>query len=410
MKANTRSGQLQVQALRLLNALVTVQRSARSHALNNAAMLAPMEGLRAQLTEVIISQNVCEFFLYETVCVLNGVMATPDLAALGLVREVTSVLNSRHVGGFRIAGPVTLEHCQALTDALVSGRVGMDPRYGFEVANVAVIMQVLHRLHEQEVATITNRDLMTVGLSVYSAMLSIIQRSAATMRNAGEAREVVSTSRVLREAVDACVAAPGIMQQLALLRDTRIQYLQRHLVGTTLTSVLVGLEMSLTRAELIHLARVALFHELGMTVYGEHLEQTRDLSPADRQLVREMPLLSARSYLKRRGLDFETLRAVVAAVECKRGFNEPLTQGGPQQVLPLTTMSARIVQVCSAFDAMTSDRPFRPALPIIGAIDALGSSSARYDPRVLIALMRVLAGVRRGGGEQGNSGFAPRLG
>ena len=61
--------------------------------------------------------------------------------------------------------------------------------------------------------------------------------------------------------------------------------------------------------------------------------------------------------------------------------------------IPLT---ARIVSACDAFNAMTTDRSYRAALPVGEALDELRrNSGTQFDPRVVDALVAVgLRGAR----------------
>ena len=54
-------------------------------------------------------------------------------------------------------------------------------------------------------------------------------------------------------------------------------------------------------------------------------------------------------------------------------------------------LGARIVAVVDAFDAMTTDRPYRSALPVERAIAVLHSERGRqFDPRVVDTFLQVL--------------------
>ena len=51
---------------------------------------------------------------------------------------------------------------------------------------------------------------------------------------------------------------------------------------------------------------------------------------------------------------------------------------------------ARIVSVADAFDAMTSDRPYRPAMPVDRAfLELIGKSGTHFDPNCVFAFMRL---------------------
>jgi two-component system cell cycle response regulator len=55
-------------------------------------------------------------------------------------------------------------------------------------------------------------------------------------------------------------------------------------------------------------------------------------------------------------------------------------------------LGARIVTVCDAYDAMTSDRPYRPSLGHDAALEELHRcAGAQFDPEVVAAFCRVSA-------------------
>lgn len=386
---------LPAMAANLLQCVIAVYRTGRTHALDNDVMRAPVEALRQVTTAILAQYQLCEFHLYGTVFVLNGTIGTPDLSQLGVVREASGRLNDQGVGGFRFGSPPSAENCLALIDSLLNARVGVDPQHNYEVIQVKVIAELLDRLHLQEIENLRNRDPVRWAIDLYVAMLKVLRRGITALQSGGEVRSFVMTGRILRELIDVSVVAPAVIRQLALLRDERVPYLQRHLANTTLLSILVALELELPRDEMLLLARVALFHELGIAVYGQHLEHLgQNLSPTDRQLVQDLPLLSARMHLRQEALDFDSLRSVIAAIECKRGFDNPMIPPGMEGAeRTMTTVSSRVVQVCSAFDALTSDRRYRGAMPVAEALEAIYSGHVRSDPRVVTAFIRVMSGV-----------------
>jgi HD-GYP domain-containing protein (c-di-GMP phosphodiesterase class II) len=55
-------------------------------------------------------------------------------------------------------------------------------------------------------------------------------------------------------------------------------------------------------------------------------------------------------------------------------------------------IAARIVFVCDAYNAMTTDRPYRRAMPSEDAIaELVANTGTQFDPRVVGALMAVVA-------------------
>jgi HD-GYP domain-containing protein (c-di-GMP phosphodiesterase class II) len=378
---------------RVLQAFVVLHRTARTHAMTNEAMQAPVQTLVDAINAMVDATGACEFLLSGTVCVANGLITVPDLGQLPAIRDVAAELRAQDVGGFRSFARADAARVRALMTALVSGKVGVAPSGEFEVLRAGPIETMLRELHETEVQNITRRDPTERALNLYAALIAVVQRTIDAARSGRQIGKALSTSRVMRELIDAGQTVPHILLALAFLRDERLPYLPRHLAGTTIMSVLVALELGLPRGELLHVANVALLHEVGVAAYGAHLETAgRDLSPEDRQLVKDLPLLSARMFLRRRGLDHESLRNVLSTVECKRPFDQPL---GGATASDRTMLSARIVQACSTFDALTSNRPFRAALQIPAALAKIQSGEPRLDPQVMHALVSVVTDPSR---------------
>jgi HD-GYP domain-containing protein (c-di-GMP phosphodiesterase class II) len=66
---------------------------------------------------------------------------------------------------------------------------------------------------------------------------------------------------------------------------------------------------------------------------------------------------------------------------------------GPKQLLP----GMKVIGLADAFDAMTSDRPYRPALGLVEAINRISDGvSVQFDSRVTRAFLDVLQTEVRG--------------
>ncbi len=71
-------------------------------------------------------------------------------------------------------------------------------------------------------------------------------------------------------------------------------------------------------------------------------------------------------------------------------------------------MSARILAVVDSYDAMTSDRPYRAAMPVAEARAELQRCAGRqYDPQVVEAFLQVLV-EENAGGVQATLASTPR--
>jgi putative nucleotidyltransferase with HDIG domain len=144
---------------------------------------------------------------------------------------------------------------------------------------------------------------------------------------------------------------------------------------------------------IVHTA--GLLHDIGKEALPDHILLGRsELHPAERRLVERHPVDGARLLLRVEGLG-EVANAVLAHHERTDGHGYPDGLAGDE--IPL---GARVVAVCDAFDAMTTERPYRDLVSEDDAIAELRRcAGTQFDPMVVDAFCRVIARERPAHGE-----------
>ena len=147
----------------------------------------------------------------------------------------------------------------------------------------------------------------------------------------------------------------------------------------------VGQSLNLTPATLRQLEFGAVLHDIGKIGSPDAiLGKAGPLTPSEMATMREHPLIGRR-ILEGVGFLTPALPAVEAHHERWDGTGYPHGLAG--DAIPL---AGRIVAVVDAFDAMTSDRPYRAALPIETARAVLvEGKGTQFDPSVVDAFFRV---------------------
>jgi len=131
---------------------------------------------------------------------------------------------------------------------------------------------------------------------------------------------------------------------------------------------------------------VAVLHDVGkLTIDPQLLDWVGPLDDAQRERLRRHTIAGEELLAAVAGL--EHLASVVRAThEAWDGSGYPDGLRGDR--IPLT---ARIVSAADSFDAMTSDRAYRSALPRREACRRLrNGAGAQFDPQVVDALLRVV--------------------
>jgi putative nucleotidyltransferase with HDIG domain len=163
-------------------------------------------------------------------------------------------------------------------------------------------------------------------------------------------------------------------------------YTRHHSLRVAQYAVRLARAMGLRERGVEEIEYAALVHDLGK-IGPQHqhiLQKPGTLSHEEQRTLRAHPAAGAEIVSK--------VRALRRAAEIVRSHHErPDGQGYPyglrSQDVPL---GARILNVSDAFDAMTSDRPYRRALSVEAAVKELRrGSGTQFDAQVVQCLIRL---------------------
>jgi diguanylate cyclase (GGDEF)-like protein len=172
---------------------------------------------------------------------------------------------------------------------------------------------------------------------------------------------------------------------LAEVLDLRDARTAAHSLAVSRYCELLGREMGLPEQRVQRLRLAGMVHDIGKVGIADAiLEKPGPLSPAEWDQVRRHPEMAARILGARELTDIREW--VLARHEQPDGHGYPRGLSG--DAIPL---EARILAVAESYDAITSDRPYRPARSREEAIAELGRyAGSQFDGAVVDALVRVL--------------------
>ena len=210
-----------------------------------------------------------------------------------------------------------------------------------------------------------DRDLELLGGLAHQAKLAIANASSF----AGLERTFLSTVEALANALEA-----------------RDEYTSSHARWITDMAIRVGSELGLDGDTLKRLELGALFHDIGkIGIPNSVLLKPGPLTEEERLLIETHPELGERIIAPIDQLQ-DVCGIVRACHERWDGQGYPDQKAGEE--IPL---EARIIFACDAFHAMTTDRPYRRALPADEALRRLEENAgSQFDPRVVDVCLRVL--------------------
>lgn len=178
----------------------------------------------------------------------------------------------------------------------------------------------------------------------------------------------------------------GTLQALARTIDAKSPWTMGHSERVTQMALAIGRQMGLDEPALTNLYRGGLLHDIGkLAIPGAILDKTGPLEPGEMQVMREHPLRGVR-ILEPIAQYAGALPVVAQHHEWFDGRGYPLGLSGEA-----IDLGARILAVADVFDALTSERPYRPGLAVDRAISFICErAGTQFDPAVVEAFLHVV--------------------
>lgn len=196
----------------------------------------------------------------------------------------------------------------------------------------------------------------------------------------------------LKALYDTLESAERVIFSLATAVEAKDAYTERHTERVAISARRIGELLGLPEPELDALYRGGLVHDIGkIGVSDAILGKPGPLNAVERGQMRQHPLIGERIILP--------LQSGADLVPIVRNHHERFDgRGYPDglagQEIPL---HARIVAVCDSFDALTSDRPYRPGRSRAQALDLLRKGAGnQWDPDIVGLLVDHVTAQTRG--------------
>jgi diguanylate cyclase (GGDEF)-like protein len=150
----------------------------------------------------------------------------------------------------------------------------------------------------------------------------------------------------------------------------------------------VARAMGVSEVEVERIAAAALVHDVGKVAIPDRvLHKPAALDDDEWEVMRDHPVIGERIL--------RTIPGMGTVARIVRHEHERFDGGGYPDGLAgdAIPVGSRVILACDAYHAMTSDRPYRRAMPHDAAVSELSrAAGTQFDPRVVTALLGRLAG------------------
>jgi len=181
-------------------------------------------------------------------------------------------------------------------------------------------------------------------------------------------------------------ANEDLLTALVKAIETRDPYTSGHSQRVSQLGRRIADEMGLARRIAEKVETAALLHDIGKieATYTEILSKPDSLTPEERAIIESHVIIGEQLLRDLSSVPEDVVLAVRHHHEREDGRGYPDRLTGAE--IPL---GAKIIAICDAVDAMLSDRPYRPALPLSVVVEQLREHAGRqFDSRIVDVVLR----------------------
>jgi putative nucleotidyltransferase with HDIG domain len=199
------------------------------------------------------------------------------------------------------------------------------------------------------------------------------------------ARQALARRRMLRYRSEIQDSYETVLAALLSALDTRDTETEGHSERVTAYTMLLADLMGVPPDQCYHIERGALLHDIGkIGVPDRILLKPGPLTPEEFAEMQQHPVIGFRMCAR---IDFLRGAAQIVLHHHERWDGAGYPDGLAGEQIPL---GARIFAVVDAFDAMTTDRPYRLAFPFEYAREEIrGNFGTQFDPQVVEVFLTV---------------------
>jgi putative nucleotidyltransferase with HDIG domain len=257
-----------------------------------------------------------------------------------------------------------------------------------------------------EITGFVTRSIICVPLIVHRktmGVIEVINKLDGSDFNEQDLEAVVSVAATAAMAIENTKLHQNILEAykstiitLAAAIDAKDPYTRGHSQRVMEYALLGGAALSLPAEEMETLEYASILHDIGkISIDARILNKPDSLTPSEWNIMREHSVIGA-NLLKE--IPFLEKASELVLHHHERYDGEGYPAGIKGEDIPL---GARLIAVADAFDTMTTDRSYRPALTVDYSISELyGCSGTQFCPKAVEAFV---SGLREHAGKNSGS-------
>jgi HD-GYP domain-containing protein (c-di-GMP phosphodiesterase class II) len=202
-----------------------------------------------------------------------------------------------------------------------------------------------------------------------------------------EEANIYEARRIVRNFSELLFKERSYLIALTIIKDIG-SYTFNHSANVCILSIAMGIELGLTRKDLLELGIAALFHDLGkIDIPGDILNKPDTLTNVEYEKIKQHPYLSAERIIFLKGVDEVPVFALRGILEHHIDYSGA---GYPEISTKKPTLFARIIRIVDSYDAMTTPRIYQNVRSPFEALKYIVKSKEIYDPSLVKTFLDIM--------------------
>lgn len=380
----------------LLNQLFMLIKTCQIHDPNNQAFVKPLAAIRDNIDEFVKETGQLSLETIEDNIYLNEEKLRSTIATFSSYNFIVDEFEQKRIGGLRFDGPITVEDLKHFLTVFSKTPPPAEPEPSHHAYN-----DRLERLLVDGIRFLEKRDRVLAAAD----QTAVRDRKRRAMRNYAKAIGVVKDSMVrfsknqkmdLRQAkrivynlVDISMEESFSLIGLATVKNYD-EYTFNHCVNVCVTAIAFGQNLGLSRRQLGDLGMAGLYHDFGkLSIPRDVLNKKGQLNEQEWKMMRDHPIHAVKRLIEYRVFSEADLKRLVAAYEHHMNYDRSgYPQLGANREI---NFFSRVIAVCDAYDAMTTERPYQKArLPNVALRVLIEESGTKFDPLLVKAFINTV--------------------
>jgi len=343
------------------------------------------EKMHQFLTDLFKELKKIELSISDNHLFFNDERATVEVGIMGRYRSLIHDLKTLSIGSILFEELPELEELVSFLCCLGMNLAKM--KHSFETVADDLKKAGVKSIKISRIEDSNQRDgiLRSIRKEALSSLLdSIGYLKKVTIE---EEANIFEAKRIVRKFTDLLFKERSYLIALTIIKDIG-SYTFNHSANVCILSIAMGIELGISRKDLLELGIAALFHDLGkIDIPGDILNKPDTLTNIEYEKIKQHPYLSAERIIFLKGIDEVPVFALRGILEHHIDFSG---SGYPEISTKKPTLFARIIRIVDSYDAMTTPRIYQNVRSPFEALKYIVKSTDIYDPSLVKVFLDIM--------------------